>query len=106
MSIIFGFTLLGLPFALIALLLFWLLLKFLNIWLAAIICFVLLSVIMIFVSYKTMAWWIEQYPEKAQKVFIPFVCVSQAYKDYKAGNITKDEINDIIDAFDDNKKND
>lgn len=56
MRVFAGLTLLETPFALLALLLFWFLLKFLNIWVAAIICFVLLSVIMIVVSYKAMTW--------------------------------------------------
>lgn len=106
MSIFIVLTMLGLPFALVALLLFWLLLKFLNIWVAAIICFTLLSIVMVLVGYKTFTLWIEHYPDKAQEVLIPYIRLSKAYKDYKAGNITKDEINDIIDAFDDNKKND
>uniref|UniRef100_UPI003F56FFB2 hypothetical protein n=1 Tax=Lactobacillus acidophilus TaxID=1579 RepID=UPI003F56FFB2 len=83
MRVFAGLTLLGTPFALLALLLFWFLLKFLNIWVAAIICFVLLSVIMIVVSYKVMAWWIKRYPDKAEKTFVPFIRLAQIRQDYK-----------------------
>lgn len=86
MIIFIGLTMLGLPFALLALLLFWLLLKFLNIWVAAIICFALLSVIMIVVSYKALAWWISRYPDKARETFVPYIQLFQIYKDYKTDN--------------------
>ena len=85
MSILMGLTMLGLPFALLALLLFWLLLKFLNIWVAAIICFILLSATMIIVSYKALAWWIKQYPDEANKTFFPYIQWAQIRKAYKTG---------------------
>lgn len=83
MNIIVGLTALGMPFALVHLLLFWLLLKFLNIWAAAIICFVLLSVTMIIVSYKALAWWIRRYPDKADSTFIPYIRLAQLRKAHK-----------------------
>lgn len=85
MSILMGLTMLGLPFALLALLLFWLLLKFLNIWLAAAICFTLLSALMIVVSYEMLGWWIRRYPEDAQKTFFPYIQWAQIRKAYKTG---------------------
>ena len=83
MRVFAGLTLLETPFALLALLLFWFLLKFLNIWVAAIICFVLLSVIMIVVSYKAMTWWKKRYPDKAEKMFVPLIRLAQIRQDYK-----------------------